>query len=332
MDGGPLSSTFKDCRHDETRRNNLYRGMSRIMLDLAKVPLPRIGSWKTDGRGVIYLTNRPLLDLTMLWNRHEIPNGVPRVRCFSRTGMIVLTLFAGLGVYLRDTYVKDLLSYQDLRLRHQPNAILGRNDDKFQLSALTALRALLPKFYDQTSRNDLFVLTLPDLHQSNIFVDDYWNVVSVIDFEFAPVHPQQLVGVPHWLSGKSIDELVGPDLDEYQVLYDTFVGILREEETAKQQGHSFSERLKEDWYSGKIWCNAALKSSNGFPIVFEQNLQPRYFQKFEPGAGGVTLMRLWGEDCEELIAGKLRDKAKCIERIRAIFAEAEAAAAGEKHE
>ena len=47
-------------------------------------------------------------------------------------------------------------------------------------------------------------------------------------------------------------------------------------------------------------------------------------------------MRLWGEDCEEFIAGKLRDKAKYDERIRAIFAEAEAeaaeAAAGEKHE
>ena len=115
------------------------------------------------------------------------------------------------------------------------------------------------------------------MHQSNIFVDDDWNVVSVIDFEFAPVQPQQLVGVPHWLSGKSIDELVGPELDEYQVLYDSFVGILREEEAAIQQGHAFSERLMDDWHSGKMWYNAALKSSNGFPIIFEQSLQPRYF-------------------------------------------------------
>jgi hypothetical protein len=231
-----------------------------------------------------------------------------------------------------DSFTKDLLSYQDLRLRHQPNAILGKRDGTFQLSALTALRALFPKFHNQTSRNDPFVLTLPDLHQSNIFVDDDWNVVSVIDFEFAPVQPRQMVGVPHWLSGKSIDELIGPELDEYQVLYDTFVSILREEETAKQQGHSFSERLKEDWHSGRMWYNAALKSSNGFPIIFEQSLQPRYYPSLEPDAEGVTLMRLWGEDCEEFIAGKLRDKAKYIERIRAIFAEAEAAAAGEKHE
>lgn len=134
--------------------------------------------------------------------------------------------------------MKDLLSYQDLRLRHQPNSILGRPDGVFQLSALTALRALFPKFCNQNLRNDPFVLTLPDLHQSNIFVDDDWNIVSVIDFEFAPVQPQQLVGVPHWLSGKSIDELVGPDLEEYQILHDSFAGILREEETAKQKRHA----------------------------------------------------------------------------------------------
>jgi hypothetical protein len=41
-------------------------------------------------------------------------------------------------------------------------------------------------------------------------------------------------------------------------------------------------------------------------------------------------MRLWGEDCEEFIAGKLKDKAKYIERIRASFAEAEAAAQEKK--
>jgi hypothetical protein len=229
-----------------------------------------------------------------------------------------------------DSFVKDLLSYQDQRLRHQPNAILGKRDGVFQLSALTALRALFPKFYNQTSRNDPFVLTLPDLHQSNIFVDDDWNVVSIIDFEFAPVQPQQMVGVPQWLSGKSVDELIGPDLDEYKLLYDQFVGVLREEEEAKQQSHSFSERLIEDWQSGKVWYNAALKSSNGFPIIFEQSLQPRYFPTFDPDADGVTLMRLWGEDCEEFIAGKLKDKAKYIERIRAIFAEAEAAAQEKK--
>jgi len=216
-----------------------------------------------------------------------------------------------------------MLAYQDNRLRYQPNSILGRPDGVFQLSALAALRALFPIFWrKQDSQNGAFVLTLPDLHQSNIFVDDDWNIVSVIDFEFAPVQPQQMVNVPHWLSGKSIDELCGPDLEEYKSLHDLFIDVLEDEETVRQHDHEFSKRLRDDWQTGKLWYNAALRSSNAFPLVFEQHLQPRFFAKFDPEIEGSTLMRLYSEDCEEFITAKLQDKARYDERIRAIFAAA----------
>jgi hypothetical protein len=214
-----------------------------------------------------------------------------------------------------------MLAYQDNRLRHQPSSILGRPDGIFQLSALAALKALQPVFWRQHMQDNTVVLTLPDLHQSNIFVDDDWNIVSVIDFEFAPVQPQNMVGVPHWLSGKGVDELVGPDLDEYKELHDRFVGLLEEGETARQQDHTFSQRLQDDWHTGKLWYNAALRSSNAFPLVFEQHLQPRFHPKFDPDVEGVALMRLWGQDCEEFIAAKLQDKARYEERVRAIFDE-----------
>lgn len=186
-----------------------------------------------------------------------------------------------------DSYVQDILAYQDNRLRYQPNAIFGRQDGIFQLSALKALRALLPKFWDQSLRHGPFVLTLPDLHQGNIFVDDDWNITDAIDFEFAPVQPQQIVGVAHWLSGKSIDELEGSALDEYKKVDDRFVDILEEEEATRAHDHTFSEPLREDWQTGKTWYNAALKSSNGFPLVFENNLQPRYFPELQSGRRGL---------------------------------------------
>jgi hypothetical protein len=77
--GKPLSTYWKVNRHDETRRANLYHGLSRVLLDLAKINLPRIGSWTMNEHGIVSLTNRPLLDLTMLWNRHNIPTHVARV-------------------------------------------------------------------------------------------------------------------------------------------------------------------------------------------------------------------------------------------------------------
>lgn len=74
-----LSSSFKASRHDGNRRANLYRGLARIMLRLASVPLPRIGSWTMDDRGIVSLTNRPLLDLTLFFGKHQIPTDIPRV-------------------------------------------------------------------------------------------------------------------------------------------------------------------------------------------------------------------------------------------------------------
>lgn len=214
-----------------------------------------------------------------------------------------------------------MLAYQDNRLRYQPNSILGRPDGVFQLSALAALRALFPVIWKRDVQSDAFVLTLPDLHQSNIFVDDDWNIVSVIDFEFALVQPQQMVGISNWLSDKGIDELVGPDLDEYKKLHDDFIEVIEQVETARQNGHALSQRLREDWQTGRLWYNAALRSSIAFPLVFEQHIQPRFFAKFDPDVEGSAIMRLSSEDCEDLIAAKLHDKAQYEGRVRAIFAE-----------
>lgn len=234
--------------------------------------------------------------------------------------ILTYSSFQGLTYTSADPFIRDLLAYQDRRLRFQPNAILGRPDGVFQLSALVALRALLPVFWGQGSREDAFVLTLPDLHKSNMFVDDDWNIVGVIDLEFAPVQPQQMVNVPHWLSDKSIDELVGPALEEYKGIYERFVDILEDEEAARQHDHCFSRRLREDWQTGKFWYNAALRSSNGFPIVFEQNIQPRFFAKFDRNVEGLSLLQLWGENYEDFIAAKIQDTARYEESVRAIFA------------
>lgn len=89
-----LWTSWKENRNDEKRRTNLYRGIARIMLDLARVPQPRIGSWTLNDSGVLSLTNRPISDLTFFWNRHQIPTGVPRVRLLKTSCYVevILTL------------------------------------------------------------------------------------------------------------------------------------------------------------------------------------------------------------------------------------------------
>ncbi|UNI25035.1 hypothetical protein JDV02_010744 [Purpureocillium takamizusanense] len=58
--GRMLSDTFGAQWRDVERRKRLFRGMSRIMLSLAKIPQPRIGSFCFNDDGTITLTNRPL--------------------------------------------------------------------------------------------------------------------------------------------------------------------------------------------------------------------------------------------------------------------------------
>ncbi|KAI0505923.1 hypothetical protein F5B22DRAFT_639554 [Xylaria bambusicola] len=58
--GEILSDTFDMHREDKARRQRLFRGISRIMISLARLPQAHIGSFQLNDSGTITLTNRPL--------------------------------------------------------------------------------------------------------------------------------------------------------------------------------------------------------------------------------------------------------------------------------
>ncbi|KAH0203617.1 hypothetical protein KCU99_g3593, partial [Aureobasidium melanogenum] len=256
---------------------------------------------------------------TYIWLRENCPNiPLPRLLGMGFPGTQTDTTYTSAEYFIHDT-----LSYQDHRMTHQMNAILDEDDGVHQLSALVGIRALLPHFWNLESRKGPFVLSLPDLHASNIFVDDDWNIVGIIDLEFAPVVPIQMVQVPHWLTDKGVDELHGPELDIYKRHYDEFENILEQEEETLARDHSYSQRLRREWETGRMWYVMALGSINAFPGIFEQHLQPRFFEKdFETHIQGKPLSRLWCEDVDSFIAKKLRDYETYKDNVRNIFAAA----------
>lgn len=214
----------------------------------------------------------------------------------------------------------DKLRFQEQRLIHQSNSILSINDGTHQLAALVGMRALLPRFFTNQSDSGPFVLTLPDLHKSNIFVDDDWNVTGVIDLEFAPVVPQEMVTVPAWLTDRGVDELEGENLEQFRDRYTEFVHVLEIEEKAVSQNNSMSQRLRRDLGTGKFWYVLALSTINAFPSIFAQHLMPRFFpQEFRLHIEGVSLSRLWGEDVDDFISRKLKDNEDYKGAIHDIF-------------
>lgn len=88
-----------------------------------------------------------------------------------------------------EPYILDLLQCHDNRIYYQPNAIHDLDDGQEQLAALTMMRGLLHHFVSRQYRNGPFVLTLTDLHPSNIFVDEEWHITCLIDLEWACSFP-----------------------------------------------------------------------------------------------------------------------------------------------
>jgi hypothetical protein len=165
--GKMLSETWEEGRHNVQLRTNLFHGLSRTLLALTRTPLPRIGSFVLDENGYLRLNNRPLtLQIHQLENE-QIPVDMPRN--VTHTSI--------------DSYINDVLSFHESRLRHQPNAVSHLEDGFYQTSALMVMRSIWSCYFRRDLRRGPFFLTLTDIHQSNIFVDDEWNIKYFIDLE-----------------------------------------------------------------------------------------------------------------------------------------------------
>ncbi|KAJ5477763.1 hypothetical protein N7530_003272 [Penicillium desertorum] len=199
--GQMLSNTWGDyLLSDKTRRETLFGDLAKIMLSLNRVKLPRIGSLTSDDNGLIELKNRPLILRHQTFENEGIPT-IPRNSTYHSV----------------EPYVLDLLQLHDNRIHYQANAIHNLKDGQEQFAALTMMRGLLPQFISRQYRDVPFVLTLTDLHASNIFVDENWHITSLIDLEWACCSPIELQTPPYWLTGRPIDDIEhGEHLDAFQ--------------------------------------------------------------------------------------------------------------------
>jgi hypothetical protein len=127
-DAKMLSESWDEFCHDRDLRTNFFKDLSRIMLALSQLPLPRIGSWTIDERGVLMLTNRPLAHHFHSLENEGIPTNIPRNLTYTTT----------------DAYYADLLACHDSRIRNQPNSMTNEEDGLLQMASLFTMRGLLP--------------------------------------------------------------------------------------------------------------------------------------------------------------------------------------------
>jgi hypothetical protein len=298
--GKMLSESWEKGRHNSKLRKTLFQGLSRIILALARTPLPKIGSFILDEKGYLCLKNRPLTaDIQQLENEH-IP-----VDMHDITHSTV------------ESYINDILAFHESRLRHQPNGVNCLGDGSYQTSALMVMRSVWSCFFRRDLRRGPFFLNLTDLNQSNILVDDDWNIKCLIDLEWACSHPVEMIQPPYWLTNQPIDLI---SMDDYGILHKEFMDAFSEEEQKTKPSVHLSLILQEGWERGTFWCSLALSSPTALFKIFYDHIQPRFSKTHQDDTNFcITTMPYWTFDTLDFLDLKVKDKERYDVALREAF-------------
>lgn len=287
--GRPLAASWEDGRHDPERRQRLFRCIARVMLSLARVPLPRIGAFEFNNDCTVTLTNRPLSCGMMILENDGAPTTVRGT--YSST----------------ESYVSDMITFHDTQFLNNPNATFSDRDCRGQMAIRTLLRTLAHHYIKTELRNGPFLLQFTDLHGSNIFVDEQWdNITCLIDLEWLCALPAEMLTVPYWITGCSIDEIV-EQFDEFDKVRKEFM-VEFEKEERKMVEHSFSlaSIIDEMWESKGVWFWYCLRSVNAIRFVLEDHVCPVFSTPLSKETEEI-LCKLWREDSVEVVEKKIAD-------------------------
>lgn len=302
--GQMLSDTFHLHREDKAQRQRLFRGISRILLSLARIPQSRIGSFEFHSSGVITLTNRPLSCSVMILENDGVARTIPRNVTFSCT----------------DAFVSDMLTFHDQRFLSQPNAVYSEDDCRGQMAVKTLLRVLSHVHIDRELRNGPFFLQLTDFHASNILVDKDWNVTGLIDLEWICALPAEMLDVPYWLTGCAVDEIKDEKFDQFDEVRQEFMNVFEEEEQTTQRKiqHriTLSETMQNMWESKGVWFWHCISSVNAMYFLLEAHLYPPSLFSLEAES---FLSRFWCRDSDQVVRQKMADKQSYDDELRQLF-------------
>lgn len=162
-----------------------------------------------------------------------------------------------------------------------------------------------------------FYLTLTDLHHSNIFVDDDWNITYFVDLEWACSCPAEMIHPPYWLSNQAIDMIT---LDKYESLHTEFMEALAEEEAKTSMTLQLHPILQQGWERRTFWCSLALGSPTALFMIFYDYIQPGFpkDRKDNTAFWSVT-MPYWTFNTFSFIKQRAKDKEQYDKSLREAF-------------
>ncbi|KAF1958579.1 hypothetical protein CC80DRAFT_557943 [Byssothecium circinans] len=306
--GSMLSNSFSLYMGSQQRMNNFLRGLAQVVLCLARLPQPRIGSYIFHNNGTITLTNRPLTMTIALLERDGASRAIEENTTYTSV----------------EPYVTDMLTYHDNRFREQPNAVNDEYDGVNQMTTSILMRAVAHQYLDRDFREGPFILQLTDMNQSNFLVDDDWNVKALIDLEWICSLPVQMQGAPHWLTElEGVDEIEGDELEKYEYVHQRFLSILKEEEASLPadflDGLSLADLTKKGWQKGTYWYFQCLESVNAMYTLFPIHIRSRHRGEQITKATGQAMSKYWSQDAGKTLIEKVAQKKHYDTDLRTVF-------------
>jgi len=303
--GEVLSNTWDRHRRDPVRRQKLFRGMARLILSLARIPQPRIGSFQFHNNGTITLSNRPLPCSIIILENEGAPRTISRNETYTCT----------------EPFVSDILTFHDNFFLGNPNAAHSTEDCLGQMAAKAMLRALSHHYIQRESRNGPFRLQLTDFHASNIFVDKDWNITCLIDHEWVCALPAEMLSVPYWLTGCGIDEIIEDRLGEFDIVRQEFMDIFEEEEIrmTPTDAPSLTTIMHDGWKSGAVWFWHCITSVNAAFALVEDHIGPKFLPLSTKTEG--ILSQYWCQSSSLVAERKVADREEYVKRLQVLFDE-----------
>ncbi len=303
--GQMLSATWAQHRHDARRRTRLFHGMARIMLSLARLPQPCIGSFRFNASdGIITLKNRPLLSTTMI---------------FENSGTL-RTIQPGQLYRTSDAFAADMLTLHDNYLLHYRHAVRDDEEARERMTIRTLLRAVTHHFVLPDRRDGPFLLQPTDLHQSNIFVDDDWNVTCLIDLEWICALPVEMLAVPYWLTNCSIDGIVDGEYAPFDEARQAFLAAMDEIKTVPPAHRiPITDIMRDSWGSKSVRFWACIRSLNGWLFLFEDHIVPKFCASKDLISQLQQASAFRMQDIDTVVKAKVEDEERCRAELRSLF-------------
>jgi len=180
----------------------------------------------------------------------------------------------------------------------------------------------LPTAILEYQREGPFYLRFDDLHASNIFVDDAWNITSLVDLEWVNAQPAELLRVPYWLTGGDLGDFKGEQLSRFNERRGEFLELFEAEECKATPTREpiLINVIKQTWEHGGAWFWTGLSSVNCMHAMWAGHICPLYTPSTSLSEE-ETLSKLWCHDSDEFVQGKVRDYEAYREELKKLYAE-----------